>query len=370
MSPYQPASAIENPAAKHRHDAAYWRRIALVNALGAIAAFGILGGLAPGVPWPLRLRGLGASFIYANCIGGACAIALPPLLRTFGSRSGTLLWLTRLIALPALIVFGCAVAGMIGIAIGLIGPSGYFGAIRRSLWISLVVGTVASLAVVAYETLRGQLEAATVALRTKERDAADARRVAAEARLASLESRVNPHFLFNTLNSIAALTHDNPSGAERMTNQLASLMRSSLDAGSAALVPLGEELRVVRDYLDIERVRFGDRLRFTIDVPDHDRERLVPRLSLQTLVENSVKFAVSPRREGGSIAVRAVATDTGLRLEVEDDGPGFDPALVPDSHGLALLEARLAMTFGGRGRLNVQSRPGRTLLAIEIPSSS
>jgi LytS/YehU family sensor histidine kinase len=231
------------------------------------------------------------------------------------------------------------------------------------------VGTVASLAVVAYETLRGQLEAATVALRTTERDEADARRVAAEARLASLESRVNPHFLFNTLNSIAALTHDNPSGAERMTNQLASLMRSSLDAGSGALVPLGQEVRVVRDYLEIERVRFGDRLRFTIDVPDDAHERLVPRLSLQTLVENSVKFAVSPRREGGSIAVRAAATEAGLRLEVEDDGPGFDPAVVPDGHGLALLEARLAMTFGGQGRLEVDNRPGRTVVAIEIPRS-
>jgi len=231
------------------------------------------------------------------------------------------------------------------------------------------VGSVLIAGVTVYEILRGQLDAATIALRTRERDEADARRVAAEAQLASLESRVNPHFLFNTLNSIAALTHENPAGAERMTNQLASLMRSSLDAGSAALVPLGQEVRVVRDYLEIERVRFGDRLRFTIDVAEGDYERLVPRLSLQTLVENSVKFAVSPRREGGSIAVRAAVTDAGLRLEVEDDGPGFEPALVPDGHGLALLEGRLAVMFGERGRLDVDSRPGRTLVAIEIRGS-
>jgi two-component system, LytTR family, sensor histidine kinase AlgZ len=370
MSLQQPAHAIENPRVAPRHDLAYWFRIATVNALGAVVAFGILGGLVAEAPWSLRWRGLGASFIYANCIGGTCALAMPPLLRRFGSRSRTARWVTRLIALPALIVFGCAVAGVFGIAIGLIGPSEYLGSLRSSLWISLVVGTVATLAVVAYETLRGQLEAATIALRTKERDEADARRVAAETRLASLESRVNPHFLFNTLNSIAALTHENPSGAERMTNQLASLMRSSLDAGSAALVPLGQEVRVVRDYLEIERVRFGDRLRFTLDVPDEVRERLVPRLSLQTLVENSVKFAVSPRREGGSIAVRGAVTEAGLRLEVEDDGPGFEPALLPDGHGLALLKERLAMTFGERARLDVDSRPGRTLVAIEIPWSA
>jgi LytS/YehU family sensor histidine kinase len=231
------------------------------------------------------------------------------------------------------------------------------------------VGAILIVGVTFYESLRGQLNAATVALRTKERDEADARRVAAEAQLASLESRVNPHFLFNTLNAIAALTHENPAGAERMTNQLASLMRSSLDAGSAALVPLGQEVSVVRDYLEIERVRFGDRLRFTFDVPDAARERLVPRLALQTLVENSVKFAVSPRREGGAIAVRAVETDGGLRLEVEDDGPGFDPAFFPDGHGLALLKGRLGMTFGEGGRLDVESRPGRTVVAIDIRGS-
>ncbi len=170
--------------------------------------------------------------------------------------------------------------------------------------------------------MRERLDQATLVLRTKERDDADARKVAAEAQLASLESRVNPHFLFNTLNSIAALTHDDPAGAERMTNQLASLMRSSLDSASTPLVPLEQELRVVRDYLQIEQVRFGERLRFTIDVPVATQAWQVPRLSLQTLVENSVKFAVSPRREGAAIAIRAAATDTGLRLEVEGDGPG------------------------------------------------
>src|SRR5207253_6046918 len=108
------------------------------------------------------------------------------------------------------------------------------------------------------ETLRTQLDETTLALRTKERDEADARRLATEAQLASLESRVNPHFLFNTLNSIAALVHDDPAAAERVTGELASLMRSSLESGSTPLVSVDEELRVVRAYLDIERIRFGD----------------------------------------------------------------------------------------------------------------
>jgi len=201
---------------------------------------------------------------------------------------------------------------------------------------------------------------------SKERATAEARQLAAEAQLASLESRVNPHFLFNTLNSIAALTHSNPTGAEQMTNQLASLMRSSLDSASP-LVPLGEEIDLVRTYLAIERVRFGDRLRYTIDLDDNV-PTLVPRLSLQTLVENSVKYAVSTRRDGASIYIVGVARDGFTRVEVEDDGPGFDPRTASDGHGLALLRARLAMSFGSAARLDVQSRPGCTRVAILIPT--
>ena len=129
-----------------------------------------------------------------------------------------------------------------------------------SLSTALVISLIFGVAITAYETMRGELDDTIVALRTKERDEAEARRLAAEAQLASIESRVQPHFLFNTLNSIAALVHDDPAGAERMTGQLAALLRSALDSTATPLVPLDEELRVVRAYLDIERVRFGDRL--------------------------------------------------------------------------------------------------------------
>ena len=119
---------------------------------------------------------------------------------------------------------------------------------------------------------------------------------------------MQPHFLFNTLNSIAALIPRDPEGAERMTGQLASLMRSSLDSTASSLVPLEQELKIVRDYLDIERVRFGERLRFQIDADGVPGSVMVPRLSLQTLVENSVKYAVSPRREGATVTIRAKKT--------------------------------------------------------------
>jgi LytS/YehU family sensor histidine kinase len=202
------------------------------------------------------------------------------------------------------------------------------------------------------------------ALRTKERDEADARRLATEAQLASLESRVQPHFLFNTLNSISALIHEDPAGAERMTGQLAALMRSSLD--QQPLVTIEDELRTVRNYLEIERVRFGDRLRFALDVPAGTTAVMVPCLSLQTLVENSIKFAV-PRRDGASVAIRAIGSNGHVRLEVEDDGPGFDTSLLREGHGLELLRSRLAMAFGDRAALHIDSRPGRTCIAMDVP---
>ena len=226
--------------------------------------------------------------------------------------------------------------------------------------------TLAALPTATYFTLLFGM-ATSFMSESKQRATAEARQLAAEAQLASLESRVNPHFLFNTLNSIAALTHSNPSGAEQMTNQLASLMRSSLDSASP-LVPLGEEIDLVRTYLAIERVRFGDRLRYTIDLDDNLQTR-VPRLSLQTLVENSVKYAVSTRRDGASISIVGVARDGVTRVEVEDDGPGFDPRTASEGHGLALVRARLAMSFGNAARLDVQSRPGCTRVAILVPTS-
>ena len=189
-------------------------------------------------------------------------------------------------------------------------------------------------------------------------------RLSAETRLASLEARVDPHFLFNTLNSIAALVRDRPADAERVIEQLSSLMRSSLDQRQS-LVAIENELDLVRSYLEIERVRFGDRLRFRIDMAADAAGGRVPRMSLQTLVENSVKYAVSVSRDGASIVVTATRAGDRLRLSVEDDGPGFAPSLRPEGHGLHLLKSRLAMAFGGRGELCVESVPGRGSVGID-----
>jgi LytS/YehU family sensor histidine kinase len=153
-----------------------------------------------------------------------------------------------------------------------------------------------------------------------------------------------------------------------MTEQLASLMRSALDTSATSLVPIDDELRVVRAYLDIERVRFGDRLRYHVQLGDGATRSSVPRMALQTLVENSVKYAVSPRRDGASITVRARASDGRLVVAVEDDGPGFDQSDRPAGHGLELLASRLKMLFGDNATLSIDSRPGHTAVTLELPA--
>jgi hypothetical protein len=244
----------------------YWLRILLVNTGAAFAVVGISGGLAPNVRLPVFLRALGASFIYTNCIGTLLALTMPRVAARCLTDRSSLRWAILIAAMIAVTIVGVFASNVVLFWIGYIPRGRFWEWLKNSITTAVIISTLIGIAVSMYETMRSRLEDATVALRTKERDEAEARRIAAEAQLASIESRVQPHFLFNTLNSIAALVHDDPAGAERMTGQLASLLRSALDSTAVPLVPLQQELRVVRAYLDIERVRFGDR---------HDRQQRV-----------------------------------------------------------------------------------------------
>ena len=344
----------------------YWLRILLANVVGALAILGIGGAFSAGLAGGELLKAAGAAFVYSNAVGCLLAVTMPRVGRRCVEQAYPGRWIIIFATICIVAIVGTFLASVILLVVGYIPRARFWDWVRGSMTMSVGITAVIGGAVTAYEMLRHRLEDATVALRTKERDEADARRVAAESHLASLESRVQPHFLFNTLNSIAALIHEDPGGAEKMTGQLASLLRSSLDQ-QTPLVRIDEELRIVRDYLDIERVRFGDRLRFEIQVEDAAAAARVPRLAVQTLVENSVKYAVSPSRGGAAIAVRATARGDRARVEVEDNGPGFAPSAERDGHGLALVRSRLEMMFGDRASLGVDSAPGRTIAAIELP---
>jgi len=353
-----------------RGNAKFLGRLALANAAIAAVIEVAFADVGPATPWRVALEEFTVSFFITCCISPVCVVVLPRITpRVFARFSFPLNWLLVIAVMLFVAAGGSLFAASVLALVGYLPPNEILRAwFNSSLKVSVIVTLTLGIFITAREILRSRLKKATLALRTKERDEAEARRLATEAQLASLESRVQPHFLFNTLNSIAALIPQDPVGAERMTGQLASLLRSSLDTAATPLVPLEHELKIVADYLDIERVRFGDRLRYNIEVDGGLQDIAVPRLSLQTLVENSVKYAVSPSRSGAMIQVRARREHDRLRLEVEDNGPGFESAVEPPGHGLALLRERLRMTCGGSGTLTVHQDGGQTVVRMEIPS--
>lgn len=201
-------------------------------------------------------------------------------------------------------------------------------------------------------------------------------RLLLHARMEALQNQINPHFLFNTLNSISSLVRFDPDTARVMIVKLANILRRLLKK-TEAFVPLHEEISFIDDYLDIEVVRFGrDKLKVVKDLEPGSLDVLVPSMMLQPLVENSIKHGLSPKVEGGSIILRSRLENERLIVEVEDDGVGISgdgflevPSGVGGSGiGMANVAERLKVLFGDTARLVVNNSPtGGTLVKISLP---
>lgn len=200
--------------------------------------------------------------------------------------------------------------------------------------------------------------------------AAEAESALARAELSAISGKLNPHFLFNTLNSLIALTRKDAKAAEAALLRFSGMLRYVLDTkrGADARVSLAEEVDFVRDYLALETLRLGARLEVRWEVEPETLQDEIPPLTLQPLVENCIQHGVAPRPQGGSvrIAARRDALNDGLALTVQDDGPGCDPAALsappqPGARrgiGLAALQRRFALDYEGRARLKIHSAPG------------
>lgn len=191
----------------------------------------------------------------------------------------------------------------------------------------------------------------------------------ARAELAMLRAQMRPHFLLNTLNTIAAVVPEEPARAERMIVDLGTLLRHSLERGEEHLVPLRAELELARCYLEIEQARYGERVRVSWDVDPVARDALVPPLILQPLVENAVRHGLMGRAQGGRVEIRATARDGWLRLVVTDDGAGF-PAGGPPAEGIGLgnTRSRLRGAYGARHEFRVTARrTGGVQVSLAVP---
>jgi two-component system, LytTR family, sensor histidine kinase AlgZ len=262
---------------------------------------------------------------------------------------------------------GCFVAGIALQMAGLNPPNGYWNQLRSVLPFANVFALVIGLGISTFETLRFKLQAASLELQTRRTEQERANKLLAEARLSSLESRIHPHFLFNTLNSIAALIPSDPARAEQTVGNLASLLRFSLNANQSGLVPLAQELKILRDYLEIEKTRFGARLHYEINVPGALDQVKVPPLALQTLAENAVKHVVSRQTQGANIEITGSIHSNRVCLAVLDDGPGFTLNSVTAEHGLGSLIARMELLYGSAGQLEVSREDDKTAVRLYFP---
>jgi two-component system LytT family sensor kinase len=197
-------------------------------------------------------------------------------------------------------------------------------------------------------------------------------RLLVEARLEALSTQINPHFLFNTLNSVSSLIRTNPDKARTMIYKLSNILRRLLRKHEN-LTPLREELAFIDDYLSIEMIRFGNKLRFETEIDPETVDRLVPSMILQPLVENSIRHGLSKKIGGGVIRLRSRLAEERLQLVVEDDGLGIPESrlatLFDSGIGVSNVNARLKVLFGNDYRMSIDSKPGEgTRTEIDMPA--
>jgi two-component system LytT family sensor kinase len=197
-------------------------------------------------------------------------------------------------------------------------------------------------------------------------------RLLLQSRMEALQSQINPHFLFNTLNSVSSLVRRDPDSARQMIVKLSSILRRLLRKGDS-FVPLREEVEFLDDYLDIEVVRFGrEKLKVVKELEPASLDHLVPSMILQPLVENAIKHGLADKVEGGSIFIRSRAADSRIIIEVEDDGVGMPVSGTSSSSGTGIgmvnVSERLQVVYGDAADITIESQPGRgTLIRLMLP---
>jgi two-component system, LytTR family, sensor kinase len=194
--------------------------------------------------------------------------------------------------------------------------------------------------------------------RERERQAAALATELVQARLQALRMQINPHFLFNTLNTISALIHENPDAADRMVVRLSELLRHTFERGDTQEVPLREEMKFLEGYLEIQQMRFGHRLTVDIDVAPDVQDLLVPFLLLQPLVENAIRHGIEPREDPGRVTIRARRDGDRLELRIKDNGDGLPAEKLREGIGLTNTRSRLTHLYDEEASFDLVNAPG------------
>ncbi len=233
-----------------------------------------------------------------------------------------------------------------------------------------IIGAILALIIGAFMKLKMQVECAQTQLREKEVAVRELAVAASQAQARALQSQINPHFLFNTLNTISALVEDDPKAARQTIGQLADLFRYTLGCSHADAVTLGEEVQFVRDYLSIERARFRKRLQ--VELPEGRLPDVrIPGLVLQPLVENAIKHGIAPLIDGGSVQVNIEPSPAGVRVSVRntaDDHALPEPsAMFRPGHALDNVRGRLRIFTGEDEPLHIERGAGWVEFSFHAP---
>ena len=208
-------------------------------------------------------------------------------------------------------------------------------------------------------------------LRQRERQAAELKQAATRQQIASLKAQLNPHFLFNTLNSINAMGSLNLDTSRHMVTQLSEMLRYSINSFDQEWVPLKKEIKFIRKYLELEKYRLGNRLEYTVTTDDQLSDTPISPMSIQPLVENAVRHGIAPLREGGTVEVSVTESDDFLQVEVADTGKGIPEDVNPlntDGIGIRNTNQHLKKRYGAENGLNIESvEPRGTRVSFSIP---
>jgi signal transduction histidine kinase len=238
-------------------------------------------------------------------------------------------------------------------------------------WLSWIFTTL-PFGVAVYLCVVGVEHATRYFIEAREREVQVARlsEQLSSARFAALQAQLNPHFLFNTLNTIAVLVRDDDrQGAVRIVEHLSEMLRRTLTRHRANEVTLGEELELVRQYVAIEQARFSDRLRSEFRIPDSLLTAAMPSFAMQHLVENAIRHGIARHPDAGLLLVSAERTGDFLIITVADDGVGIDPQVpAPPGHGIENTRERLRALYGTQASLEIARRPeGGTIATLRLP---
>ncbi len=312
--------------------------------------------------WPRVLGAFTSNLLVSTCIGAATTAVYVFGWGTLTVPGGPL---RRALVHGVSVVVGVGLGTEVALAVLSWVHGGVDTSVARlGIWrVGSVITLVVMMGSLSYDRLRAHVRA--VELREQQ-----AQQALLRAQLESLQARINPHFLFNALNTVASLVEDDPERAVEAIERLSSLLRHSLEGAKEERVVLSRELDAVQGYLALERLRFGERLHHAVEVEPGLGTLLVPPFVLQPLVENAVKHGIAGRREGGRVRVRVTADAQRLRLSVEDDGPGRSQAHGTKT-GNDMLRQRLALLYGDAAAFEAGPGPhGGFRVELTIPRTT